>query len=254
MEQLRIRLFGGLEVEGVESRATGSRKARTLVKVLTLARRSPVSVARLAGILWSQGGPSRPGDQVFVLVSRVRAAVGRDRLVRADGGYRLLVDWLDVDELAVRSGEAEELLAAGNLAGARSVTAAALALVRDDLLSDEPDPWWAETECAAAARLVASTRLLAADVELAAGRSGAAAALAEAALDHDPYDEVALRMLMAAHARSGRPASGLAAHARMRERLSAELGVSPAAETEAAHIALLQRRAPSLQPQPSSDG
>ena len=63
--------------------------------------------------------------------------------------------------------------------------------------------------------------------------------MAEGALDHDPYDEAALRTLMRAHAAAGRPASALAAYARMRERLGEDLGVDPVKETEELHTAIL---------------
>ena len=58
-------------------------------------------------------------------------------------------------------------------------------------------------------------------------------------LDHDPYDEAALRVLMRAYAAAGRPASALAAYARVRERLSEDLGVDPAPETEELHTLIL---------------
>ena len=48
-----------------------------------------------------------------------------------------------------------------------------------------------------------------------------------AGLDHDPYDEAALRSLMRAHVALGRPASALAAYAEVRARLAEDLGVSP---------------------------
>jgi tetratricopeptide (TPR) repeat protein len=52
---------------------------------------------------------------------------------------------------------------------------------------------------------------------------------------HDPYDEVALRAVMRAHVRSGRPASALAAYVRVRERIAEDLGVDPTPETERLH-------------------
>ncbi|HEV8625640.1 MAG TPA: AAA family ATPase, partial [Acidimicrobiia bacterium] len=55
------------------------------------------------------------------------------------------------------------------------------------------------------------------------------------ALGHDPYDEVALRALMRAHLGAGRPASALAAYARVRHSLAEDLGVPLTAETEALH-------------------
>ena len=78
-------------------------------------------------------------------------------------------------------------------------------------------------------------------------------------LDHDPYDEAALRSLMRAHAALGRPASALAAYAEVRARLAEDLGVSPAAETEALHSEILlagpnRRRWPRRRPRPGALG
>jgi DNA-binding SARP family transcriptional activator len=42
-----VRVLGGFEIEGVDPHRLGSRKARTLLKVLTLARGRPVSVDHL---------------------------------------------------------------------------------------------------------------------------------------------------------------------------------------------------------------
>jgi len=237
---LRVRLLGALDVEGVDGRALGSRKARTLIKVLALARGRPVSADRLADALWPDGdAPARPVEQIGVLVSRLRAVLGADRLARTDGGWGLATDWLDVTELETRVEEAGARLAAGSPGAARAAAQAALTLVRGDLLADEPDPVWAEADRAAVARLVARARLVAAEAALAAGDPADAAGAAEGALDHDPYDEAALRVLMRAHTAAGRPASALAAYARLRERLAEDLGVDPVRETEDLHTAIL---------------
>jgi DNA-binding SARP family transcriptional activator len=240
VSQLRVRLLGALDVEGVDGSALGSRKARTLVKVLALARGQAVPADSVVEALWPGDDlPAKPIEQVGVLVSRLRSVLGADRFQRSDAGWALAVDWLDVAELEARVDEAAARMAAGNPAVARAAARAALALVRGDLLADEPDPVWAEAERNAVVRTVARARLIGAEAALAAGDRGDAAALAEGALDHDPYDEAALRVLMRSHAAAGRPASALAAYARMRERLSQDLGVDPAKETESLHTAIL---------------
>jgi DNA-binding SARP family transcriptional activator/tetratricopeptide (TPR) repeat protein len=238
--QLRVRLLGGLDVEGVDPATLGSRKARTLVKVLALARCRPVSADDVIEALWpGDDRPAKPIEQVGVLVSRLRAVLGADRIQRSDGGWALALDWLDVAELEARVDEAAARMAAANPAAARAAARAAVALVRGELLADEPDPVWAKSDRHAVARTVARARLIGAEAALAAGDRGDAAALAEGALDHDPYDEAALRVLMRSHGAAGRPASALAAYARMRERLAEDLGVDPAQETEALHTAIL---------------
>lgn len=235
-----MHLLGGFEVEGVESRRFGSRKARTLLKVLALARGAAVSPDRLADHLWPDDPPARPTDQVSVLVSRLRGTLGTDRLPRSDAGYALRVDWLDLAELEARADETGALLAAGNLAAARAVAAAALSLVRGELLADESDAPWAEADRAAAARLVARVRLLVAEASLRSGEPLHASEQAGAALDHDPYDEAALRLLMRSHVAAGRPASALAAYSAFRERVAEELGASPTAETESLHTGIVR--------------
>lgn len=236
VDELRVRVLGGLDIEGVPAKALGSRKARTLLKVLALARRAPVSADRIIDVLWGDEPPARPLDQIGVLVSRLRPALGADHVTRTDAGWALAVGWLDVAELEARVDEAAR---ANSPSMALAAARAALTLVRGELLADEPDPWWAEAERAAVARTVARAQLLAADAALAAGQPDVAAADAERVLDRDPYDEAALRILMRAHAAAGRPASALGAYARVRARLTDDLGVDPTRETEDLHTAIL---------------
>jgi tetratricopeptide (TPR) repeat protein len=102
---------------------------------------------------------------------------------------------------------------------------------------------WVETERAVIDRLIAQAHLLGAEAALAAGDPMTAAAGAARALDVDPYDEAALRVLMRAHVAAGRPASALGAYARVRERLVEELGASPDPATEELHTAIVRGEA-----------
>lgn len=235
---LRVRLLGGLGVEGLTAPELGSRKARSLIKVLALARGAPVPIATLADVLWGDDLPARPADQVGVLVSRLRGVLGRERLVRSDAGFSLAIDWLDVDELADRVEEASAALRESRFAAARAAATASLALVRGPLLPDD-DGMWLQGERARTDVLVARARGVAAMAALAAGDHVAAELAAEAALAQDPYDEVALRVLMRAQVGAGRPAAALASYARARARLAEDLGVSPHPETEALHTAVV---------------
>src|SRR4051812_46726700 len=97
--QLRARVLGEFVLEGVEPRRLGSRKARTLLKVLALARGRPVAVDALADCVWPETAPARPAEQVGVLVSRLRAVLGAGRLPRSGAGYTLRLDWLDLEAL-----------------------------------------------------------------------------------------------------------------------------------------------------------
>jgi DNA-binding SARP family transcriptional activator/tetratricopeptide (TPR) repeat protein len=228
---VRIRTLGTFEVEGVSHRDLGSRKGRTLLKILAVAAGHPVSVDRIAEVLWGDDQPARPAEQVGVLVSRLRGVLGPDRISRSDAGYSLLVDWSDVTELRTLAAVATHALAEERVGAARAAADAALELAHGELLPDEDGDWIMPDRTAVAAT-VTQVHRLAVDAAVAAGDHGAAAALAEQVLARDPYDEVVLRTLMAAHLTAGRPASALAAYGRVRARLAEDLGVPPTAETE----------------------
>ncbi len=155
--------------------------------------------------LWEDAPPARPDDQLAVLVSRLRAVVGRDRIERGDGGYRLRCDWLDAVELAALTDEADRRRQAGNAAGAAAAARVALSLLRG--YGPPPLPGgWAALKLAELDRLTARARQVAAAALLEAGDWMAAADAAQAALDRDGYDEAALRILLRACVAGGRPA------------------------------------------------
>ena len=206
---LGVRLLGEFRLDGVGLDALRSRQARTLLKRLALECGGTVLPDRLVDAVWPTDRPTRPERDLHVLVSRVRAVVGAERVLRRDGGYAFAADWWDVDELAAlgRGGGAPG--GRRRSRGARTAAEGALLLVRGVLLADEPDAEWAADARSAVDATVADIRRLAATSALAAGQVGVAAAYATEALRHDPYDEAALRTLMRAHAAAGRPASAL---------------------------------------------
>lgn len=238
VHELRVRLLGGIAVDGLASHEVGSRKGRALLGALALARGRPTPVDRLVEALWPDRLPARPADQVGVLVSRLRAVLGADRLERTPGGYALAYDWLDLEAVEDLVEEAAARLPTAP-AAARAAALAALALVRGPLLPDVDGEWLAP-ERAAAERLVARAHLLGAEAALAVGDPGAAAASAYRALDGDPFDEASLRVLMRAHVAAGRPSSALSAYARTRQVLAEELGADPDPSTEELHTAILR--------------
>src|SRR5438093_9107281 len=177
---VRVRVLGEFEIEGLAPSQLGSRKSRTLLKILAVARGRPVAVDRLIEHLWpdDEAAPSRPEEQVAVLVSRLRAVLGSERLLRTDAGYKLVSDWLDLDALQELTEAATRRLATGSYALARTAAEAGLALVRGPLLADEADATWATGERAAADRLIAEARLTTARAALSSGDAMAAADLA----------------------------------------------------------------------------
>jgi DNA-binding SARP family transcriptional activator len=252
---LRVRIFGNVQVEGLDFAALGSRKQRTLLRLLAVGRGEPVSVDRLTDCLWPGQLPSRPADQVGVLVSRLRAVLGADRVPRSDAGYALAADWIDVLAFEAVATQAQRRLAEDQPAAAATAAQAGLALAARPLLADEPDAPWADEARRPVDRTVSELRAVAAQASLAAGDPFGAASAAQAVLDQDPYDEHALRLLMTAHARAGRPGAALAAYARAREQLAEVLGASPSALTDEIHLAILRDEiAPAPDPTPDLRG
>ena len=238
---LRVRLLGRFEVEGVETSSLGSRKGRTLLKRLALDAGGPVSVDTLLSTLWPDDAmPARPGEQVSVLVSRLRRVLGPDAIGFVDGTYTLAADWVDTDELQRRTEEAVRRLADGSAVQSRAAAAAALALVRGPLLAEDLDEPWTEAARAGVDRLIARARHVAAEGALAGGLLWEAAEYAAAARACDPYDEASLRLLMRAQVATGRTALALAAYAETAALVSAELGVDLDPETQALHVSVLR--------------
>ncbi|MDQ6721069.1 MAG: AAA family ATPase, partial [Candidatus Dormibacteraeota bacterium] len=238
--ELKVSVLGALDIHGVDKHALGSRKARTLIKVLAVARGQPVPVPRLVDCLWPDAPPARPSQQISVLVSRLRSVIGTERLPRSDAGYQLLADWIDLDVANHLASAAARRLAAQNYASARLAADAALALMRGELLADEPDSPWADEERAAVVKLGVEVRRTGARAALAIGDFTGAREMSEAVIAADPYDEGALQVFMAALAHSGQPGTALATFARARKRLREDLGVDPSPATDAVHKAILQ--------------
>ena len=233
MKSLAVRVLGDFGVDGVAPQALGSRKARLALRLLALADGQAVPSGVLADALWGDAPPARPDDQLAVLMSRLRAVLGRDRIGHRDGGYLLHCDWLDAAELAALTDETERRRGSGNAVGAAAAARVALSLLRGSGPAPAPGEW-AQLRLAAQERLSARARRVAATALLEAGDWVAACDAAEQALEHDPYDEAALRILLRGQVCGGRAAAALASYARARQRLADNQNVRRAVEKEVA--------------------
>jgi DNA-binding SARP family transcriptional activator len=245
--RVELRLAGAFGVvrDGMELMPgkVGSRKARTLLKLLAVARPGTVPADRIADVLWAGKPPAAAGQAVATLVSRLRAVLGTGVILGGRDGYRLAGEpWVNVDlDAAARYCEQAEhkLPVAAAIALAAAGRAAEL-LTGDTALADEPDAAWADPARAELRSLLRRARLAAAEAALATGDPRLALRYAEAATAGDPLDETAQRWYMSAAAAAGEPAKALLAYAALRERLSAELGADPAPQTRDLHLAILR--------------
>ena len=228
----------------------GSRKSRTLLKVLAVARPGPVAVDRIVEVLWADEPPAAAEQNVASLVSRLRGVLGPGVILGGRQGYRLAgppAVSVDLDTAARYCEQAERKLA-GSPAIALAAAEQAIALLAGDVaLADEPYSAWADPARDQLRGLLRRTRLALAEAALATGDPPSAASWAEAATAADPLDEVAYRWYMSACAAAGEPAKALVAYAELRERLASELGTDPAPPTRELHLAIL-RDQPGEQP------
>ena len=76
---MRVRLLGSFEVEGIAERRLGSRKGRTLLKMLALARGAPLSVDRMRAISRSptEGSARWLREKAATAASKARSTNGR---------------------------------------------------------------------------------------------------------------------------------------------------------------------------------
>src|SRR5437764_304802 len=251
MKSLAVRVLGDFGVDGVEPQAIGSRKARLALQLLALAEGQMVPSDVLIDALWADAPPARPDDQLAVLMSRLRSVLGRDRIEHRDHGYLLRCDWLDAAELATLTDEVERRRGAGNVVGAAAAARGALSLLRGATSVPVPGEW-AQLRQAGLERLASRGRLAAATALLEAGDWVAAADAAAAALERDPYEEAALRVLLGAYVMGGQAAAALAAYASARDRLADELGTDPSPETTALYTAILRGEVAVPAPVPAS--
>ena len=237
---LRVHLLGGLDIEGLPALSIGSRKARALLRRLAVARGQAVPVADLLTVAWPTAAPDRGPEQLGVLASRLRRTLGPHRLIRGDAGYALCTDWLDLTALERGTAACAQALA-DRPARAYQLGCAALKLVRGPLLPEEAEAPWLQTERLYLDRLLTRLRLLTAEAALGSGATWEAAELARRCREDDPFNEVALRVLLRALAASGQVAAALSTYRQALEHVRAELGPGLSTETEELFLALLRQ-------------
>ena len=81
-----FRILGPLEVrDGARPVAIGAGLQRALLALLLLHRNEPLSTDRIADALWGERPPATAAKALQVYVSRLRKALGGDRIVTRPG-------------------------------------------------------------------------------------------------------------------------------------------------------------------------
>ncbi|MFF8376342.1 BTAD domain-containing putative transcriptional regulator [Streptomyces sp. NPDC015661] len=222
----------------------GGPRVRALLTVLALRAGRNVPVPDLVDEVWH--GDEPPADApaaLQALVGRLRRALGRDRVVSAEGGYRLDARPEDVDARRFEHLAADGVaaLTAGDPTRAAALLDEALGLWRGPALADLPDRD-AEAARWEARRLDARrTRL---DAALALGDAPAALPELTALCAAHPLDEPLQALRIRALRDTGRAAEALAAYESVRRALATRLGTDPSPALRALHAELLAPEPP----------
>jgi DNA-binding SARP family transcriptional activator len=223
---MQVRVLGHVEVRDDDGDpiVIGQRRLRQLVSVLVLAD-GPVSSERLQSTLW--GSTRNALSALTTTMNRLRQALPDGRLVREEGGYRLVMeperDYLDVREF-------RELVATARAvwetypARSAELLHRAVELWRDPDLPDLPDAR-AVFDGLRLERRDAVDALM--EIQMALGRHGVVAREVPALLAEDQLnDRLWLSLMLALH-RDGRKGEALRAFEQARQLYASELGTEP---------------------------
>ena len=229
---MEFRLLGLLEVSGDKGRILIPRGRESQLLALLLVRRNePIPTDRIVEELWGERAPQNAAKSVHIYVSRLRKALGPDRLETTPGGYRVPVapDELDIvafEDLAARG---QAALEAGDAEMAQRALSEALALWRGEPLADFAYDAFAQEE---QRRLRERRNGVIADyidAGLALGRASAAIPELERLVAAEPLWERPRGLLMLALYRAGRQADALDLARATRTLFRDELGLEPSA-------------------------
>lgn len=247
--EVTIKLFGPLQITIGERRIGGGDlggiRPKQVLEILLAARGHPVSTDRLADLLWRHDLPVNAANSLQTFISVLRRHLSSDRdwaraLVVTDAqAYRFDTDLvtLDLDRF-------DALLERPAREPSRVIRRRlehALALVRGEVLDDEPYAEWAlELRRVYQARIL-EAREDAAQMALAECDYSIALQHAETAIDMDRFSEHAHRLAMVALYALGRHHEALHRFTQLRNALDEEFGLEPMADTRSLQSAILRQ-------------
>jgi DNA-binding SARP family transcriptional activator len=234
------RILGPLEVfDDGQSCDLGGSKQRALVALLLLEANRVVASGRLIEALWENDPPRAAQKALQIHVSRLRKALGSERIETTAAGYLLRVEdgELDLDRFQ-RLREDGELVEA-------------LALWRGAPLADFRYDDFAQTEIARLEETRLSCLEDRIEADLTSGRLGDLAAELEALVREHPLRQRLRAHLMLALYRAGREAEALQVYQDTRAALVEELGIEPSRELRELQQAILNQE-PGLDPAPAA--
>jgi branched-chain amino acid transport system substrate-binding protein len=243
---VEFRLLGLLEVvtdDGPIRIVRGRESA--LLALLLLHSNQPLPTDRIVEELWGAAAPENAAKSVHIYVSRLRKALGADRIETTSAGYRMRVDTdeLDCERFSRYAAEGKRR--------------EALALWRGEPLADFRFEAFAQSEIRRLEAMRDDLWMDELDVRLDSGRVADAIPELTALVEREPLWERPRGQLMRALYLAGRQTEALELYRSTRTLLSDELGVEPGRELQRVERAILNQD-PSLGkpsgPMPSTAG
>ncbi|MCZ7426615.1 BTAD domain-containing putative transcriptional regulator [Micromonospora sp. WMMA1949] len=246
---MEIQVVGGLAVRlGTADLSLGTPKQQLVLALLIVRANQLVPVHELVDELWPDGPPRSAIANARTYAANLRrgldsSGVERLRIVREQGGYRLVADenLIDLHRRTARWRQGRELMRAGE-------PAQAITLLKDAV--DAADPLLAGLTLGpvltvrreAMNQERRATLELLAEAHLSMGNPESAVSFLRDQVPREPLWERAQCLLMRALIGAGDAGGALAVYRATREALSDQLGVAPSAEMERLRMAATQAR------------
>ncbi len=225
--RVRFAILGSVEVrrEGIPV-TVGGPKQRALLAMLLLQAGRPVSRDALIEGLWGERPPAGAVQTLDTYLSKLRRALGGERIVRRPPGYLIAVQDDELD-LRVFDGLVARARCESDPRAAAALLREALDLWRGPALADlRYEPFAPEEGVRLDERRAAAVEDLN-DARLALGEGAELVAELEEHLAADPLSERLAGQLMLALYRAGRQADALDVFQALRRGLATELGLDP---------------------------
>jgi DNA-binding SARP family transcriptional activator len=232
---MEFRILGPLEVlDGDEQVPLGRGRQRALLALLLTRANQVLSLDRLVDELWGAAPPKAAANTVQYYVSRLRKALGSERILTRPSGYSISVEPGELDLARF-----EQLAAAGG----RDALREALALWRGPPLADFAFEPFAQPTIARLEELRLAALEQRVEADLAGGGQTELVAELEALVAEHPLRERFRVQLMLALYRAGRQAEALEAYQAARRALVDELGIEPSPALQELERSILRQEA-----------
>jgi SARP family transcriptional regulator, regulator of embCAB operon len=243
----RIQLCGLLAAEFQGRRIEGSlpsRQGRLLFAYLTLNRGRPITRDELMEALWPYTMPRAAPAALTVLLSKLRATVGREAL-RGRGDVTLVLPpdaRVDVEDALAGVHAAESAVAIGEWRRAWGPALRAQFVAGRRLLPEHEAPWIDEWRRRLDDVLDhALEAYAAACLGIGAAELPGAERTARRLVEHSPLRESGYRLLMDALGAQGNVGEAMRVYDHARRTLRDELGIAPGPAIQEAHARLLRQ-------------